>query len=232
LVVWKMDRLGRSLKHLIELVNYLNELGIGFKSLQESIDTTTSAGKLFFHIFGSLAEFERDIITERTQAGLKAARARGRLGGRPKSMDDRKLKLAIDMMKDITIPVKEVCDTLNVSKSTLYRYLRSKEAKILKEKKEPKEIKVRLHLRVERNSKFVRGMKKSRREIENICLSYYNMVQEDPDSWEYTITIPYTTEKELDERIYELYDEMESIADSNNCWTEADISTLDGEKSW
>jgi DNA invertase Pin-like site-specific DNA recombinase len=81
LVVWRLDRLGRSLKHLIETITALNNRKIGFKSLQENIDTTTSGGKLIFHIFGALAEFERDIIRERTQAGLKAARARGRLGG-------------------------------------------------------------------------------------------------------------------------------------------------------
>jgi DNA invertase Pin-like site-specific DNA recombinase len=85
LVVWRLDRLGRSLKHLIETITELNNRKIGFKSIQENIDTTTSGGKLVFHIFGALAEFERDIIRERTQAGLTAARARGRLGGRPKA---------------------------------------------------------------------------------------------------------------------------------------------------
>jgi len=85
LVVWKLDRLGRSLKHLIETITELNNRKIGFKSLTENIDTTTSGGKLIFHIFGALAEFERDIIRERTNAGLQAARARGRLGGRPKA---------------------------------------------------------------------------------------------------------------------------------------------------
>ncbi len=83
--MWRLDRLGRSLKHHIETITELNNRKIGFKSIQESIDTTTSGGKLIFHIFGALAEFERDIIRERTQAGLTAARARGRLGGRPKA---------------------------------------------------------------------------------------------------------------------------------------------------
>src|SRR5437773_9356611 len=86
LVVWKLDRLGRSLKHLIETITQLNNRKIGFKSLTENIDTTTSGGKLIFHIFGALAEFERDIIRERTLAGLQAARARGRRGGRPKAL--------------------------------------------------------------------------------------------------------------------------------------------------
>src|SRR6266446_10645149 len=85
LVVWRLDRLGRSLKHLIETITQLNNKKIGFKSITENIDTTTSGRKLVFHIFGALAEFEQDIIRERTNAGLTAARARGRLGGRPKA---------------------------------------------------------------------------------------------------------------------------------------------------
>lgn len=92
LVVWKLDRLGRSLPHLVETVRDLIARGVGFQSLQESIDTTTSGGKLVFHIFASLAEFERDLIRERTNAGLSAARARGRKGGRPKGVDQKKQK--------------------------------------------------------------------------------------------------------------------------------------------
>ncbi len=94
LVVWHLDRLGRSLKHLIEFVESLNKQNIGFKSLQEFIDTATSGGKLIFHVFGALAEFERNLIRERTCAGLTAARARGRLGGRPKALDSQRRKLA------------------------------------------------------------------------------------------------------------------------------------------
>src|SRR5437868_15191816 len=96
LVVWRLDRLGRSLKHLIETITTLNNRNIGFKSITENIDTTTSGGKLIFHIFGALAEFERDIIRERTKAGLAAARARGRTGGRPKAKNlDTPRKVAI-----------------------------------------------------------------------------------------------------------------------------------------
>lgn len=100
LVVWRLDRLARSLKHLIELITDLEERDIGFKSLTESIDTTTSGGKLVFHIFGALAEFERGVITDRTRAGLAAARARGRHGGRPTTLSDKQQALAVKLYKE------------------------------------------------------------------------------------------------------------------------------------
>ena len=112
------------MKHLIEVVILLNEREIYFKSLQESIDTSTSGGKLIFHVFGALAEFERDIIRERTKAGLDSARARGRVGGRPKKLDDKKVALAKSMMADHSNSISDICDTLGVSKATLYRYLK------------------------------------------------------------------------------------------------------------
>ena len=124
LVVWKLDRLGRSLQHLISVINELKKEGIYFRSIKESLDTSSSTGKLIFHIFGALAEFERDIIRERTMAGLKAARARGRVGGRPKVMDVGKLKLAKTLMADNTRSVGEICEVLGVSKATLYWYLK------------------------------------------------------------------------------------------------------------
>lgn len=123
LIVWRLDRLGRSLKDLIEWVNYLDSKGVALKSLEESIDTTTATGKLTFHIFGALAEFERQLIRERTQAGLAAARARGRLGGRPKSLSPEKRKLAIQLYNDKKIPVKEICEMMGISKPTLYGYI-------------------------------------------------------------------------------------------------------------
>src|SRR5439155_19663251 len=115
LVVWRLDRLGRSLKHLIETITTLNNRKIGFKSIQENIDTTTSGGKLIFHIFGALAEFERDIIRERTKAGLQAARARGRLGGRPKALTVKKTAMAQALYNDKNNTVDEICKTLNIS---------------------------------------------------------------------------------------------------------------------
>lgn len=129
LVVWKLDRLGRSLPHLVETVRELVSRGVGFKSLQENIDTTTSGGKLIFHIFASLAEFERDIIRERTNAGLAAARARGRKGGRPKGVDERKRKAALALKNDPSRSVREICDILGISRNTYYKYIRADEEK-------------------------------------------------------------------------------------------------------
>lgn len=125
LVVWRLDRLGRSIKELIELVGDLGERGVEFRSLRESLDTSTPGGRLVFHVFASMAEFERDIIRERTMAGLEAARARGRKGGRRRVMDDKKVALAQRMMADRETSAAEVAGALGVSKPTLYRYLRA-----------------------------------------------------------------------------------------------------------
>lgn len=126
LVVWRLDRLGRTLTNLIALLNDLQARGIGFQSLTESIDTTTPGGKLIFHVFGALAEFERDLIRERTRAGLAAARARGRNGGHPRAPGlntPQKIALAQRLYADPRNTIASICDTLKVSKPTLYRYL-------------------------------------------------------------------------------------------------------------
>lgn len=125
LVVWKLDRLGRSLPHLVETVRDLLSRDIGFKSLQESLDTTTSGGRLIFHIFASLSEFERDLIRERTNAGLSAARARGRTGGRPKGVDQKKQKAALALKKDPTHSISEICEIVGISRNTYYKYTRA-----------------------------------------------------------------------------------------------------------
>lgn len=129
IVVWKLDRLGRSLRDLVSLVSKFQNLGVGFKSLQNNIDTTTPTGKLTFHLFAALAEFERDIISTRTKAGLEAARARGRKGGRPKGLSKKaqdKARLAESLYKEKERSITEICDHLEISKPTLYRYLRAR----------------------------------------------------------------------------------------------------------
>jgi DNA invertase Pin-like site-specific DNA recombinase len=126
LVVWRLDRLGRSLKDLIETISQLETRKIGFKSLTENIDTTTSGGKLIFHIFGALAEFERNLIRERTSAGLQAARVRGIKGGRPKSLTDKKVEMARKLYADKSNSIEEIGKTLGISRMTLWRHVNAK----------------------------------------------------------------------------------------------------------
>ncbi|MCD8499979.1 MAG: recombinase family protein [Gammaproteobacteria bacterium] len=130
LVVWKLDRLGRSLSHLIQIIQSLSEKNIGFKSVRESIDTTTSGGKLVFHMFSSLAEFERDLIIERTRAGLKAARARGRMGGRPSMLDKRQIAKMKHYYDEQKMTVNDICKIFNVSRPTLYNYIKKEKKAI------------------------------------------------------------------------------------------------------
>lgn len=129
LVIWKLDRLGRSLRHLISLTTQLTEKKVGLISLNDPIDTTTAQGRMNFGIFASLAEFERELISERTQAGLKSARARGRKGGRPKGMSkkaEEKADIAEALYNNGKLSVKRIAEQLDISKTTLYLYLRSR----------------------------------------------------------------------------------------------------------
>lgn len=125
LIVWRLDRLGRSMSHLVNLIESLLEKNIGFKSIQDgAIDTTTASGELMFNIFSALAQFERRLIQERTNAGLAAARARGRLGGRPKkSVSDPKVRMAQEMNKNKSLSINEICSSLEISRATFYRYI-------------------------------------------------------------------------------------------------------------
>jgi DNA invertase Pin-like site-specific DNA recombinase len=125
-VVWRLDRLGRSLPHLITIIKELKERGVAFRSISDGIiDTTTASGELVFNIFSSLAQFERSLLQERTLSGLKSARARGRLGGRPKLLKDSpKIKLAKRLHEDKSLSIAEICETMKISRSTLYWYLK------------------------------------------------------------------------------------------------------------
>lgn len=127
LVVWKLDRIGRSLRHLVQVVDLLQSKGAGLQSLNDPIDTTTASGRLIFGVFASLAEFEREFISERTRAGLQAARARGRLGGRPGGLSkeaERKAMVAETLHREGRLSVQEIAKELSISKTTLYKYLR------------------------------------------------------------------------------------------------------------
>lgn len=130
LIVWRLDRLGRSLKDLIEIVGELDRLGVGLVSLRENIDTTSATGRLIFHVFASLAQFERELIQERTKAGVEAARARGRKGGRPQKLNDREKAMVRTLMADPKNSVQDIAKQFGVSRSMLYRVVR--EAQTLK----------------------------------------------------------------------------------------------------
>jgi len=126
LVVWRLDRLGRSLRHLIDTVTALDERGVGFRSLRESIDTTTAGGRLVFHLFGALAQFEREIIRDRTMAGLSAARARGRNGGRPSKLSPDQVRAARRLYDEREHTVEQIGGMFGVSRTSIYRALRDK----------------------------------------------------------------------------------------------------------
>ncbi len=128
LVVWRLDRLGRSIRHLIDQLTALQDKGIGFKSLQETIDTTSPGGRLVFHVFAALAEFERDLIKERTNAGLAAARARGRTGGRPPRLSPQQATAARRMYEQQDMTVEQIGQVLGVSRTTIYRTLKRDQA--------------------------------------------------------------------------------------------------------
>jgi DNA invertase Pin-like site-specific DNA recombinase len=123
LVVWKLDRLGRSLAHLIEVVTGMGDRGVDFKSLQEAIDTSTPSGKLVFHMMGAMAEFERDLIRERTNAGLAAARARGRNGGRPQTLTSAQVAIGRSLAANPDLTVNQICEQLGCSRATYYRQI-------------------------------------------------------------------------------------------------------------
>ncbi len=126
LIVWRLDRLGRSLPHLIQVVEDLKNRQVGFRSLTENIDTTTPAGELIFHVFGALAQFERNLIRERTVAGLRAARARGRLGGGRFKLDAQKIELARKLYADPDTTIDTICRSLGISRPTLWRYMKGR----------------------------------------------------------------------------------------------------------
>lgn len=238
LVIWKLDRLGRSLRDLVDLVSTLMENDIGLKSLQDPIDTTSSQGRLVFNIFASLAEFERDLIIERTRAGLTAARARGRKGGRPKGLSaaaEKKAVAAEALYKEGNLSVNAIAENLGVSKATLYKYLRHRGVAVgsfRKSPSPPKTLKVTLHLVVENNNKFVRGKKRSREDIEQFVLSHYGMHKPDPQGYDYELTIPYENDKDLDNTICDILQEAESIADMRNGFIETDVVAQDGSERY
>ncbi|NNM59284.1 MAG: recombinase family protein [Legionellales bacterium] len=228
-VVWKLDRLGRSLHHLIETVNSLNEKGIDFKSIQENIDTSTSGGTFAFHIFSAMAQFERDLIRERTQAGLLAARRRGRVGGRPRVLNDKQIELAKKLHADESNSIKDICEALTVKRATLYKYLKSArqpitptEIEIIQKKLDvkPQKRKIVAEFRfiIRNNNKFVRGRKKAYENAELFAFDGHEVKK--MDDGQYDVTIEYETESELYEALDYISHEIHASAESRHCFVD------------
>ncbi|MDR6919098.1 DNA invertase Pin-like site-specific DNA recombinase [Pseudomonas sp. 3296] len=245
-VIWKLDRLGRSLKHLVELVGELATRKVGLQSLNDPIDTTHAQGRLVFNLFASLAEFERELIRERTQAGLSAARARGRVGGRPKGLPTKAEATAMaaeTLYREGRLSVSAIGERLHISKSTLYSYLRHRGVDIGTYQKSgqrnvvsPAELTVervatiRLRLAVENNSKFVRGRKRAKENIERCCLEPLGV--KCLDSGNYELKVPYQSDEELDKALLDLLSEISQEAEMRNCFIEADAWEEGTERRW
>ena len=232
-VVWKLDRLGRSLGHLVVLVGELLERGVGLRSLRDPVDTTSAQGRLVFNIFASLAEFERDLIRERTRAGLEAARARGRKGGRPRGLSEAARKKAVvaeALYRAGELSVKEIAGHLAISKATLYKYLRHRGVEVGASRPRRRRAAVRLWLRVENNSKRVRGKKEAREEIERFALAPYAARKLKGD--EYELEIEYESEEELERTVYDILNEAASWAEGRHCFIESDAWEVGTERRW
>lgn len=246
LVIWKLDRMGRSLKHLVELAGNLMERKVGLLSLNDPIDTTSAQGRFVFNLFATLAEFERELIRERTQAGLTAARARGRVGGRPKGLSPQAEATALaaeTLYRERKLPVAAIAQKLHLSKSTLYSYLRHRGVEIGPYKRTeqmpavesgndnpPKVATILLTLRIENNSKFVRGKKRTIEHVESFYLDQYDATRR--PNGEYELKMPYDTDDELDEAVNELLTNIASGADDRHCFSESEARMEGTDRHW
>lgn len=250
LVIWKLDRMGRSLKHLVELVGSLIERKVGLLSLNDPIDTTSAQGRLVFNLFASLAEFERELIRERTNAGLSAARARGRVGGRPKGLTPQAEATALaaeTLYRERKLSVAAIAQKLHLSKSTLYSYLRHRGVEIGPYKKSaqqpsaqpttlsaeadaPKVATILLTLRIQNNSKFVRGKKRTIEHVEFFDLAQYDATRR--PNGEYELKVPYDTDEDLDEAMSVLLSDIASGADDRHCFSESYARMEDTDRHW
>ncbi len=227
LLVFRYSRFARSTKDLINALDDFEELGIDFVSYSENIDTTTSHGKFFFTMIGAFAQLESDTIGENVKAGLARARQEGKRLGRP-PLSEYDKELIIDTWKEYQ-SIKKTAKILGKAYGTAHKVVTAYK----QEHPNEKTIQLELWLQVENNSKFVRGKTQSRREIEDRVLSRYNMRKPNKDSWEYELTVTYSSDEELDDIVYDILREAESIADYRNGFIEADMREVGGrERAW
>ena len=223
---WSVCRLGRSLQDLVNFLKLLNDKGVDLYLHQQGIDTRTSSGKAMFQMIGVFSEFEHSIISERVKAGLERAKSSGTKLGRPIIFEEKVqdvLSLRAGGMSMLKIAKK-----LNIGTGTVQKILKTYDVS----KDIEKSIELDLWLMVENNSKFVRGKTRVRQEIEDYLNSYYDLEKPYKDSWDYKLTIKYTTEEELDNEIEEIIHEMADIADMKNCFIEHSINSEKLDKAW
>jgi putative DNA-invertase from lambdoid prophage Rac len=223
ILVWKLDRWGRSLADLITTLNELQTIGVAFVSLTESLDFSTPAGRAMAGMLSTFAEFERDIIRERVVAGVAAARERGKPHGRPRTAAIKKSEII--KLKEQGLNNSQIAARLKISRGSVIGLLKGAKIEVSR-----KAIQIILWLRVENNSKFVRGKTRVREEIEYYLARRYEMKK--LTGWEYELTFFYTDDDNLEKQIYDLYQEMADRADWRNCFVEADFREKNGERSW
>ncbi|CAN5273291.1 hypothetical protein BH10PSE19_BH10PSE19_17070 [soil metagenome] len=228
-IVWKLDRLSRSLKDLLHIIEKIEGVGAGFRSITEAIDTTTPAGRMMMQMVGSFAEFERAMIRERTKAGLETARAQGRVGGRKHKLTATQQKEAVAMVTSTKKSASDVARLFRVHPATISRLLSKADINVVTAPIE-KTIKVKLYLEVENNNKFIRGKKRAREDIEIFVLSDYEMKK--LNECEYQLVISYETEEDLEKKIYNIMSRAGSHADTRNCFTESDVTEINGDRRW
>lgn len=236
LIVWKLDRLGRSLRDLIQLVNKIQSKGVELKSLNDHVDTTTPHGKLSFHMFAALAEFERDVIRERTLAGLASARARGRVGGRPKGLSQKAQHIAIiaqRLYEEGQKTVTEICEELSISRVTLYNYLRHRGVKVGQHRHKTHLLKTQLWLIIQSKSAVKNSSKKCIKAIEFFILSKFKGKADTKSPNTYNLIIPYQSKKALDKTVNQVLRDIRNTADLHNCSVEVSATaTDDSQKAW
>ena len=231
ILVWKLDRWGRSLADLVSTLKNLTDLKVGFISLTEAIDLTTPTGRALTGMLSVFAEFERDILRERIKAGIDQSRMNGKPHGRPRSALNKASEIA--KLHAEGVSKSKIASTLGIGRTSVRRILNQPLAGASSQiPQQPKKLEAHLWLSVTNNSKFVRGMSRVRKEIEDAILYPYDAKKLKDDGQEYHLTIPYEKESELDKIVNDILDEMESIADDRNCSTEAIIKDRNSDRQW
>jgi DNA invertase Pin-like site-specific DNA recombinase len=234
LIVAELSRLGRSVGQITVIVNDLIKKDVNLLCLKENIHLSGKANiqnKVMITLFSLFAEIEHDLISERTKEGLERAKTEGKMLGRPKGslskskLDGKQKEIQNYLHKKVNLT--NIARIFDVSRPTLVNFIKTRGLS------EDRVLKIGLFLSVENNSKFVRGKKRAREDIEDFVLSGYSMKKNDEDSCEYELTIPYKNEKELDDIILNMLSEIDSHADRKNCFIEADVTALDNSgRSW